>query len=66
MPELKLASLSLKKGDLLVAKCHAPLSSASAETIRDYIQQRLPDGVKLLVIGEQIDIGKIEWMDNDV
>lgn len=60
--DFKLAKLELKKGDLVVLKCHGVVSLEMAEQFKKHFEAILPEGVKTIVLDKDLDIGKIEWM----
>lgn len=58
---IEIGKLSLRSGDVLVARCYAGrLSVDQKERVRDALETFLPDGVRALVIDEDFDLSTIE------
>lgn len=44
------AVMRIRAGDILVLTCAGPISQARAEEIRNMVEERLPPGVKAMVL----------------
>jgi len=60
-----IARLDMKPGETLVVRFDRRLSQSEAADAKHHIQPHLPDGVKLLVVGEGVDLQVVtaasEW-----
>lgn len=60
-----ISRLEIKPGETLVVRVDLRLSQAEALDVKRRIQPHLPDGVKLLVVGEGVDLQVVardsEW-----
>lgn len=59
--EFLVAKLNLSPGDVLVVKFDVPLSSVAAVRVREQFQDKLPDGVKVLIIERGIDLSVLTF-----
>lgn len=57
--QLQIGKLSLKPGDVLVAKFTPSPSQEVARRAAEYIRPLLPEGVKLMVVGPEVDLSVI-------
>lgn len=54
--------LTLQPGDVVVLKCSGSISEALAHRLKEHAREALPDGVKVLVLDKDIDVGAIEFL----
>ncbi len=54
--EYRIARLQLKQGDILVFKFNRTLEAGENSIIRDSLMHLIPDGVRILVIDDQVDL----------
>lgn len=56
IPEFQIAKMRLAPGDVLVIRLDRPVPGEIVARFRDETMQRLPAGVKLLIIDRSIDL----------
>lgn len=54
--EFEIARLNLKPGDVLIAKYRGALSRDVAARIRDQMKDAFPEGVRVFVIDQNLDL----------
>lgn len=59
MDELKIARLDAKAGDTIVLKVHGRITDETQARLHKYATDQLPDGVKVMVIDESVDISVV-------
>ena len=61
LPEItEVQRLTLRPGDILAVRTDAALSPADAESIREWLRERLPDDVQVLVLDRGAHLEVIE------
>jgi len=63
--DFRIGKLSLAPGDALVVKVDHPLSEKMAAAIRSHLDPHLPEGVKALILGREIDLAVLTKADID-
>jgi hypothetical protein len=56
---VQITKLELKAGDTLAVLCEENLHCQQFDTMTQYVQSRVPDGVKVMILDDGLQLAKI-------